>query len=504
MQRKNSMIGQQILNYKIESLLGEGGMGSVYLAVHMQLSRKVAIKALNPSLVKNPGIRVRFKNEASTLSSLHHPNIVILFDYLEEENGLYLIMEYVEGKTLDDYIQTVSGPIPESKAIPLFMQILDAFAYAHEQGVIHRDVKPANIMITGRERMKILDYGIAKLLSQRTHTLTQAGTKMGTVLYMSPEQVKGEPVDKRSDIYSLGVTLFQMLTGRSPYDDPNATEFAVYNKIVNEPLPRASQYYPNVSARMQAVIDKATAKKPEERFQDCQEFKEAFMGTMSLPVGSTITFQNKTSKPSQENPSVTKVTSTQKKSANKGWVLALMLAVLLVAGWLFLRKKEDTPVQTNTPVNTETTLSQGSSEKKKEKKTDPPPVETPDEVQEEEPTQDTRLTSTDAARYINLVCEIAEEDTNEITEESSEVRDRKLTVRATLTNTSEMDFDNVSIRITYFNANDNEIGNYIYEHGRLESGQEERFLIDRKILASRVECAIASAQSVESVQEEIQ
>jgi serine/threonine protein kinase len=193
-------------------------------------------------------------------------------------------MEYVEGKTLDEYIQTVSGPIPEIKAIPLFSQILDGFAYAHEQGVIHRDVKPANIMVTGRDKMKILDFGIAKLLSQKTNTLTQAGTKMGTVLYMSPEQVKGEPVDKGSDIYSLGVTFFQMLTGKGPYDELDATEFTISNKIVHEPLPRAKSFYPNISERMQAVIDKATAKNAADRFRDCLEFKEALMGNSVSPV----------------------------------------------------------------------------------------------------------------------------------------------------------------------------------------------------------------------------
>jgi hypothetical protein len=255
---------------------------------------------------------------------------------------------------------------------------------------------------------------------------------------------------------------------------------------------------------MQAVIDKATAKKPEERFQDCQEFKEAFLGTMSFPVGATITFQEKTSKSAQERALAVTVTSTQKKASGKGWIFALLLVLFLALGWLFLRKKDVSPRQTDAATNTETTSDQRSPEKKEKETTRPVPAETPDEVQEDKSIQNTRPTSTDAARYINLVCEIADEDTDGLTDDSSEIRDRKLTVRVTLTNTSEMTFDNVSIRITYFNAGDDEIGNYIYEHGRLESGQEERFLIDRKILASRVECAIASAQAVESVQEEIQ
>jgi serine/threonine protein kinase len=356
------MIGKQILNYKIASLLGEGGMGSVYLAVHTQLNRKVAIKALNPSLVKNPGIRARFKNEAATLSGLHHPSIVILFDYLEEEEALYLIMEYVEGKTLEEYIQTVSGPIPEIKAIPLFSQVLDGFAYAHEQGVIHRDVKPANIMITDREKIKILDFGIAKLLSQKSHTLTQTGVKMGTVLYMSPEQVKGEKVDKRSDVYSLGVTLFQMLTGRGPYDDPDATEFAVYNKIVHEPLPPAKTFYPNISDRIQAIISKATAKNPDERFQDCQEFKNALQGsgfsslaetkttyrpaTVLPDTGGSAKSYTTTRQPVQErvdNP----VAATKPKS--KSWLVGLLMALILAVGmWYISRNGAESRSNENT------------------------------------------------------------------------------------------------------------------------------------------------------------
>lgn len=267
------MIGTRILNYEIKSLIGEGGMGAVYMAEHLQVNRKVAIKVLHPKFLKNEEIKQRFKNEAATLSHLHHPNIVGLFDYLEDESGLYLIMEYVDGVQLDDYIINTTGPMPEEKAIPLIKQILSAFAYAHEKGVVHRDIKPANILITTTNEVKILDFGIAKILGE-SNNMTKTGTQMGTVFYMSPEQVQGKKADVRSDIYSLGVTFYQMLTGVNPYQNIT-TEYEVYTKIVKEDLPPANQIYPGVSAYLVSILKFALEKDPDLRFQNCNEILKA-------------------------------------------------------------------------------------------------------------------------------------------------------------------------------------------------------------------------------------
>jgi serine/threonine protein kinase len=267
------MIGTRILNYEIKSLIGEGGMGAVYMAEHLQVNRKVAIKVLHPKFLKNEEIKQRFKNEAATLSHLHHPNIVGLFDYLEDESGLYLIMEYVDGVQLDDYIINTTGPMPEEKAIPLMKQILSAFAYAHEKGVVHRDIKPANIIITTTNEAKILDFGIARILGE-TNNMTKTGTQMGTVFYMSPEQVQGKRADVRSDIYSLGVTFYQMLTGINPYQSLS-TEYEVYTKIVKEDLPPANQIYPGVSAYLVSILKFALEKDPDLRFQNCTEIIKA-------------------------------------------------------------------------------------------------------------------------------------------------------------------------------------------------------------------------------------
>jgi serine/threonine protein kinase len=265
------MIGKNILNYEIKALIGEGGMGNVYLAEHTQVSRKVAVKVLLPQFLKNEEIKTRFKNEASTLAHLQHPNIVGLFDYLEDESGMYLIMEYVEGVELGDHIAKVTGPMPENVVVPIMTQVLSAFSYAHSKGIVHRDIKPANILITKDGSVKILDFGIARILGEGNSNLTKTGTQMGTVYYMSPEQVQGKKVDIRSDIYSLGVTFYQMLTGVNPYKDLH-TEYEVYSRIVKDDLPPASNVYPGVPNYLETIVNRALQKDPSDRFQNCDEF----------------------------------------------------------------------------------------------------------------------------------------------------------------------------------------------------------------------------------------
>jgi len=274
------IVGQQIFNYRIVSLVGEGGMGKVYLAIHNQLGRKVAVKVLDPYLAKNPEIRARFKKEAATLANLQHPNIVTLFDYVEEGDTCALIMEYVEGQSIDDYVQKVTGPIPEARAVPLFSQILQGVAYAHSRGVIHRDIKPSNFIVTESGEVKILDFGIAKILDEGSHKLTRTGTRLGTILYMSPEQVKGTEVDIRTDVYALGLTLFQMVTGRCPYDE-TLTEYQVFKMIAEEALPDPAFFYPALSPHLKRIIEKATIKDPAGRFQNCDEFLNAINGEVS-------------------------------------------------------------------------------------------------------------------------------------------------------------------------------------------------------------------------------
>ena len=263
------MIGKQILNYQVKSLIGEGGMGNVYLAEHTSIGRTVAIKALRSELASNEEIRKRFKNEASVMARLQHPSIVSLFDYVEQDGGLYLIMEYVEGQELTDLLRDLKHPLPIARAKNIMTGILKAFAYAHSNGVVHRDVKPANILITKDDKVKVLDFGIAKLVGDSEFNLTKTGTQVGTVYYMSPEQVKAKELDLRSDIYSLGITFYELFTGFCPYKTLTS-EYEVYDKIVKQDLIPLTETMGDDYEQVWEVIKKATAKNPDDRYQTCE------------------------------------------------------------------------------------------------------------------------------------------------------------------------------------------------------------------------------------------
>ncbi|MCX7605979.1 MAG: serine/threonine protein kinase [Bacteroidia bacterium] len=279
----SALLGKKLLNYRIEKLLGQGGMGEVYLGVHTEIGRKVAIKVISPHLARDPRIQERFKREALILAKLNHPNIVQLYDYwARPDEGLYLIMEYVEGISLDRYIHRVlRGPVPPKQAIEIFLQVLDAFQYAHDNGVIHRDIKPSNILIRNDNVAKVLDFGIARIVTPDPTTaseemaLTKTGTTLGTVVYMSPEQLKAKSpleIDHRSDIYSLGVVFFEMLVGREMYDRSQLSEFDILIKIASEPPPLLSELNPTIAPDFENILSKALAKKPEERYSSCQSF----------------------------------------------------------------------------------------------------------------------------------------------------------------------------------------------------------------------------------------
>ncbi len=287
------MIGSIIANYEIDELIDEGGMGSIYLGLHKFLPRKAAIKILNPLLKSKPEIIERFRNEALILSQLQHPNIVSLYDYIETDEGYFIIMEYVEGENLAEYIETTTGPIPQRRTINLFLKILDAVSHAHAKNIIHRDIKPSNFIITPESNVKVLDFGIAKSIDGKSKTITKIGLKVGTTFYMSPQQVKGQVLDRRSDIYSLGVSLFQMVTGQPPYDE-NSSEYDLYNSILNEAFPDPTDFYVGVSEDMKRVIQKATAKRPLDRYQSCQEFSTALLGiTKSSKIHIPIAMRTK-------------------------------------------------------------------------------------------------------------------------------------------------------------------------------------------------------------------
>ncbi len=270
------MIGSNVLNYRIEKLLGTGGMGSVYYATNINIDHKVAIKVLNKNLSDSTIVKNWFKNEANLLCQLDHPNIVKFLNFVENEDGIFLIMEYVDGVSLEDFITKKNGLIVEERVYELFDQILNAFSYAHKRGIVHRDIKPANIILTAGDEgefvVKILDFGIAGFTTSINEDKSWI---VGTPSYMSPEQVNGEDIDQRSDIYSLGVLLHQMLTGRTPYDATTLSEVIIKEKVLKEPLPRMKEYYAYVSEKLQRIVDKAVEKDKKNRYQSCTEFSRA-------------------------------------------------------------------------------------------------------------------------------------------------------------------------------------------------------------------------------------
>lgn len=273
-----SIIGQQIGNYTIERSLGEGGMADVYLAKNT-LGKKFTIKILKSELFSKAVIRQRFVNEAKVMLSLDHPHIRQVIDFHEEKNLMAIIMEYLDGQDLDTYIEK-NGAVSLKQAIDWFKQILPAFSYTHEQDIVHRDVKPSNLFLSKNGSIKVLDFGIAKIIDNNL-SLTGTASKMGTPMYMSPEQIQTpKEVDYRTDIYSLGVTLYVLLTGQKPYDDTTDSEFGIQTKIVNQPLPEI----PNLTPKINHVIAKATAKDPKNRYINCEQFLKALLATDSQPV----------------------------------------------------------------------------------------------------------------------------------------------------------------------------------------------------------------------------
>lgn len=269
------MIGHTLNSYKILDKINEGGMGVIYLAKHKFLERNAAIKVLKASFSKNNDIKERFFHEAKTLSMLDHPYIVKILDFDQYEDNFYIIMEYVEGVTLEDHIGYKSGLIPEEKAKELFTKILSGLGYAHTKDVVHRDIKPSNVIIDSNFNPKILDFGIARLLTS-DNRLTKVGGRMGSPLYMSPEQCLGKETDFHSDIYSIGVTLYEALTAKHPFENENDSDYALQSRIINEnPLP-PSYHYPLISKHMEFIIATALSKNPYERFNSCFAFIDAF------------------------------------------------------------------------------------------------------------------------------------------------------------------------------------------------------------------------------------
>ena len=260
--------------YELGEILGFGGMSEVHLARDVRLHRDVAVKVLRADLARDPSFYLRFRREAQNAAALNHPAIVAVYDTGEAETAAgplpYIVMEYVNGVTLRDIVHT-DGPLPPTRAIEVIADACQALNFSHQHGIIHRDVKPANIMISTTNAVKVMDFGIARALSDGGVSVTQTAAVIGTAQYLSPEQARGDSVDARSDVYSLGCVLYEMLTGEPPFvgDSPVAV---AYQHVREDPVP-PSQRHEGISADLDAVVLKALAKNPENRYQTAAEMR---------------------------------------------------------------------------------------------------------------------------------------------------------------------------------------------------------------------------------------
>ncbi|WP_159802034.1 Stk1 family PASTA domain-containing Ser/Thr kinase [Arthrobacter zhaoguopingii] len=301
------MTAERVLNgrYEVLHLIGRGGMADVHLGRDIRLGRSVAIKVLRKDLARDPLFQSRFRREAQAVAGLNNPNIVAVYDTGEEEipdrpdhevRVPFIVMEYVEGRTLRDLVR--SGELNEQDAVRYLAGVLSALEYSHRAGIVHRDIKPANVMVTPEGRVKVMDFGIARAIADSAATMTQTQAVVGTAQYLSPEQARGETVDARSDLYSAGCLLYELVAGRPPFVGDSPVSVA-YQHVREEPKP-ASSFNPQVSPALDSVLAKALAKDREDRFQDAASFAAAledarrgkvFSDTGSLPTQALATVE---------------------------------------------------------------------------------------------------------------------------------------------------------------------------------------------------------------------
>lgn len=350
--------------YKIQSLIGTGGMAAVYLANDLILDRLVAIKVLRLDFRQNDDAMRRFRREALSATQLTHPNIVGVYDVGQSQEMNYIVMEYVEGTDLKDYIRQ-SGALHPIEAVRIMMQIVSAIAAAHQNRIIHRDIKPQNILIDREGNVKITDFGIAVALSDTS--LTQTNTLLGSVHYLSPEQARGGMATIQTDIYALGIVLYELLTGRVPFDGESAVSIAL--KHFQEPLPPVVNPTAMVPQSLENIVLKATAKDPMNRYRSCYEmfqdlktcldstrlYEKKFVPTSfsgETKVLSPITTQK--IKPIQSSREIPVVEMDEEKPVKKKrewpWLLLLMISVIGIMTFVFLRsspKEVQVPDVTN-------------------------------------------------------------------------------------------------------------------------------------------------------------
>ena len=356
--------GQMLGPYRIINQIGEGGMATVYKAYQPSMDRNVAIKVLPSQLAGSSEFTQRFQQEARIIARLEHPHILPVFDYGETDGVTYFVMRYLDAGTLREKMEA-GRPLPLDEIDHLFTQLADALRYAHSNGIIHRDLKPSNALIDAQGNLFLTDFGIAKLLESASPRLTQTDAIMGTPAYISPEQAMAIQVDQRSDIYSLGIILYEMVTGRVPYIAE--TPLAVILKHVSDPLPLPSTVKADIPEAIEKVVLKALAKNPDDRFATVAEFlsawKRALDETRSTP--RPLETPSVQTRPAKTPPSPTYGTAApapKVESRSRAWAgwgagcLVVVCALLAIGGgtfFIFNGSPNPTPTPTLRPTQTE-------------------------------------------------------------------------------------------------------------------------------------------------------
>ena len=270
------MIGQNIGGYQINAHLGQGGMGNVFRATDNMLGREVALKMLHPQLTIQPQFLDRFKKEARVLAQLLHPNIAVIYNFIEQGGNHFMVMEYVEGTNLDDLLKKYKA-LPPEFLVPVFIQVLEGLQHAHRKNIFHRDIKPANLMLTPDGTVKLMDFGIAKVAGEQK--MTQVNKIVGTVEFMAPELIQGKDASAASDIYAAGVTFYELLSGKLPFESD--TDFNLMQAILKKKINPPEKLNASVPKVLSDIVMKALDKKPENRFADARAFQQALM--MAFP-----------------------------------------------------------------------------------------------------------------------------------------------------------------------------------------------------------------------------
>jgi len=313
-------------NYRILDKIGEGGMGEVFRGVDLMLEREVAIKSLRPEFVRRQDLIERFRTEARALARLNHPNIATLYSFFCQGGRCFMVMEFVQGRALDKVL-VQAAPLSWPQAVPLFCQALQGIAHAHHLGVIHRDIKPANLMVTETGALKVLDFGIARLLG--TTSMTK-GRCFGTLAYMAPEQIRGQDTDTRTDVYALGVVLYEMLTGRTPFTACSEYELI---KLQVEAMPTPPhRLVSQLPVPIEDAVMRALAKAPSARFQSVDEFLAALeMGTgITSSALSRVTARQRApiTRSNESCFDILSHTSRAQNRRNSRWPLSFLRAAL--------------------------------------------------------------------------------------------------------------------------------------------------------------------------------